>query len=132
MIVTEAELLWHAHAADMDRDGDIDVLFREPYIGWYENTDGRGTFKPRQVTTEAFMASVSAVDLDGDGDIDIVVASASGNGNDRIVRYEQPQIVAGDANRNLQFDQSDIVQSSPAGKVHDAANCNLGRGRLEP
>jgi len=60
-------------AADLDGDGDIDVLSAsrvDNKIAWYENTDGFGSFGPQQViTTEALLAtSVYAADLDGDGD----------------------------------------------------------------
>ena len=70
------------HAADLDGDGDPDLLTAswEGTIAWYENTNGRADFGPRQViTTEAVGESnglantslVSVADLDGDGDLDV-------------------------------------------------------------
>ena len=43
-------------------------------IAWYENTDGAGTFGPKQVITTLaeFALSVDAADVDGDGDIDVL------------------------------------------------------------
>ncbi len=43
-------------AADVDGDGDLDVLSAssgDDKIAWYENTDGRGTFRPQHVITTA-------------------------------------------------------------------------------
>jgi len=69
------------YAADLDGDGDIDVLSASSFddkIAWYENTDGLGAFGPQRViTTNADGArSVFAADLDGDGDIDVLSASS--------------------------------------------------------
>ena len=48
-------------AADVDGDGDLDVLSAsvgDDKIAWYENTDGAGTFGPQRViTTQADRAS---------------------------------------------------------------------------
>ena len=68
-------------AADLDGDGDMDVLAALPTnnaVAWYENTDGLGTFGPRHViTTNAlYTRSVFAADLDGDNDLDVLSASA--------------------------------------------------------
>ncbi len=79
-ISTSAAGAYGVHAADLDGDGDVDVLSAsevDDKIAWYENTDGRGTFGPQQIiTTSADRArSVVAADLDGDGDLDVVSAS---------------------------------------------------------
>lgn len=68
------------YAADLDNDGDMDVmaaLFVADDIVWYENTDGLGTFGSEQlITSNANEASsVHAADLDGDGDLDVISAS---------------------------------------------------------
>ncbi|MDC0935482.1 FG-GAP-like repeat-containing protein [Pirellulales bacterium] len=75
-------------AADVDGDGDIDVLSASSLdhkIAWYEN-DGNQNFVARVITTTAFGAySVLAADVDGDGDTDVISASTS---NDTIAWYE--------------------------------------------
>ena len=80
-----------AFAADLDGDGDLDVLSAtwlfDNNITWYQNTDGLGTFgPPRVITTSAVGAkSVFAVDLDGDGDLDVLSASSD---DGKIAWYE--------------------------------------------
>ena len=71
-------------AADLDCDGDMDVLsasFSDDKIAWYENADGFGGFGPQQViSVDADAAhSVFSADLDGDGDLDVLSASSSDN-----------------------------------------------------
>ncbi|MBN1507223.1 MAG: VCBS repeat-containing protein, partial [Sedimentisphaerales bacterium] len=82
VITTEAYGAHCVYAADLDGDGDMDVLsasyadWLDPKIAWYAN-DGKGHFGPQQViTTEADGAiCVYAADLDGDGDLDVLSAS---------------------------------------------------------
>ena len=90
VITTEADGVPDVYAADLDGDGDMDVLSAsraDDKIAWYENTDGQGTFGEQQViTTQATMpSSVYAADLDGDGDMDVLSASS---GDDKIAWYE--------------------------------------------
>jgi len=78
------------YAADLDGDGDQDVLSASRFddkIAWYENTDGLGSFSSELIiTTNAVAAfSVHANDLDGDGDMDVVSASFN---DDKIAWYE--------------------------------------------
>ena len=76
-------------AADLDGDGDEDVLSAASYEGkilWYENLGG-GLFASEQVITSqaSGASSVYAKDLDGDGDLDVLSASANDN---KIAWYE--------------------------------------------
>ena len=118
-ITTVARGAYSVYAADVDGDGDLDVLSAsriDAKIAWYENIDGKGTFGEQQVITTVARAaySVYAADVDGDGDIDVLSASRD---DDKIAWYEQlPQATAGDANRDFQFDQQDIVQVLQAAK----------------
>ena len=77
-------------SADMDGDGDFDVLAAlatDDKIVWYENTDGEGNFGPQRVISSAAISprSVFAGDVDGDGDLDILSASQF---DDKIAWYE--------------------------------------------
>jgi hypothetical protein len=122
-------------AADLDGDADLDVLGAgglaagaEQNLSWYENTDGEGTFRQQHIIVEQVPATLSifddwvsvyAADLDGDGDMDVLSASED---DDKIAWYENlsPQVASevapGDANRDLRFDQLDIVQVLQAAK----------------
>jgi hypothetical protein len=73
-------------AADMDGDGDLDVLWASSYrddntIAWYQNTDGKGSFGPQQVISMrvGWRQFVAAADVDGDGDLDLLLASSFDN-----------------------------------------------------
>ncbi len=76
-------------AADVDRDGDLDILsasFRSGIVAWHEN-QGDGTFgRQHTITDDAPEAlAVLPIDIDEDGDIDVAVAS---QGNDTIAWFE--------------------------------------------
>jgi hypothetical protein len=64
------------HAADLDGDGDEDVLTAAYWNGtiWCENLDGKGTLGARQVIRDGSGDIVQASDLDGDGDLDVISA----------------------------------------------------------
>ncbi len=90
VISTAADNPYSVFAADIDGDGDIDVLSAsglDDKIAWYENMDGQGNFGVQQViTTNADNAySVFAKDLDGDGDIDVLSTSTN---DDKVAWYE--------------------------------------------
>ena len=89
VITTSADGAQSVYTADLDGDGDQDVIsasFGDDKIAWYEN-DGTGKFGTQQViTTSADGArSVYAAELNGDGNIDIISASVNDN---KIAWYE--------------------------------------------
>lgn len=112
IITTNADGIAGVDIADMDGDGDLDVLsasISDLKVAWYENTDGQGTFIGENIITDdaQFSYFVSAVDVDNDGDMDILSNSGE-TGNDRIFWQENvdglgnfgPQISFGE---NIQF-----------------------------
>lgn len=69
------------HAADLDGDGDVDVvgaLHAADTIAWYENSGGSPpTFAEHVIsTTTTGATAVFATDVDGDGHVDVLAASA--------------------------------------------------------
>jgi FG-GAP-like repeat len=89
-IATDADGAQSVHAADVDRDGDTDVLSAsslDDTIAWYENLDGAGaSWLARTIALDADAAQfVRAGDVDGDGDLDAVSASYQ---DDTVAWYE--------------------------------------------
>jgi hypothetical protein len=80
-------------AADIDGDGDLDVLATaeiDDQVAWWENVNGDGATWTKHIVTSVFdgAAIVGAADLDGDFDLDIVASSAN---IDRIFWWENLQ-----------------------------------------
>ena len=84
VITDQVENPWGLYIADLDLDGDMDVLSASMYddqITWYENTNSLGSFGPKQIITDQAddAECVYASDLDGDEDIDVIFSAMSGN-----------------------------------------------------
>ncbi len=84
VITNQAESAQSVVAADVDGDGDLDVLVasaNDDTVAWFENTDGVGSFGAEQVITNLAInaTSVRAADLDGDGDLDVLAAAYDGD-----------------------------------------------------
>ena len=89
-IATSADGAYDVHVADMDGDGDLDIVSASSFgdkIAWYEN-DGAAdpSFTAANIASRVFGAyDVHVADMDGDGDLDIVSASRD---DDTIAWYE--------------------------------------------
>jgi len=114
-ISTDADAAQSVFAADLDGDGDMDVLsasVSDDKIAWYEN-DGSESFTAHTVSTDADGAqSVFAADVDGDGDVDVLSASFN---DDKIAWYENdgdesvaPHIISTDADRARSVFAADV------------------------
>jgi hypothetical protein len=117
VISTAVQAVQSAIPADIDGDGDLDVIsvsVRDNKTAWYENVDGKGKFGPQRVISKAVRApqDVFAADLDGDQDVDILVTGQDETYRGKAIWYETVHrpLLAGDANRDGVFDQKDIVQ----------------------
>ncbi|MBK8339386.1 MAG: T9SS type A sorting domain-containing protein [Flavobacteriales bacterium] len=82
IISTLANGPYSVASADLDGDGDLDVLSASSFddkIAWYAN-DGSGGFGPQQIISTSAVGAicVASADLDGDGDLDVLSASSTG------------------------------------------------------
>eukprot|EP00632_Arachnochrysis_sp_CCMP2950_P016844 CAMPEP_0185701558 /NCGR_PEP_ID=MMETSP1164-20130828/9724_1 /TAXON_ID=1104430 /ORGANISM="Chrysoreinhardia sp, Strain CCMP2950" /LENGTH=245 /DNA_ID=CAMNT_0028368627 /DNA_START=44 /DNA_END=778 /DNA_ORIENTATION=+ len=90
VITRTAEGASSVAAADLDADGDVDVVSASIWddtIAWYENDGGsRPSFTKHVITTTADGAnSVAVADLDADRDVDVLSASYE---DDTVAWYE--------------------------------------------
>lgn len=79
IIFDGSEIAWSIHVADVDGDGDPDLLGSlQNELLWFAN-DGNGIFGPKQTisTDHQNLFAVHSEDLDGDGDEDVLAASRS-------------------------------------------------------
>ncbi|MEZ4880922.1 MAG: T9SS type A sorting domain-containing protein [Flavobacteriaceae bacterium] len=95
--------VWSIYSADLDQDGDNDVLITRGaafngQVVWFENLDGQGSFGNGNVigTQHQFPRSVIAADIDNDGDMDVI---ASSQNDDKIAWYENYTILGIEENK---------------------------------
>ncbi|GAB4140964.1 MAG: hypothetical protein Tsb009_10530 [Planctomycetaceae bacterium] len=126
VITTMADGARDAFAADIDGDGDLDVVSaseNDGKIAWWENVNGDASvFNMHEVSTAADGArSVFAADMDGDGDLDILSASSV---DDKIAWYEN---VNGDG---LMWDETAVTTMADDARSVFAADVN-GDGNID-
>jgi len=61
-------------SCDVDGDGDNDVI---SCSGWYDNTDGNGTFLLNSYSWGSVQNGMCICDIDGDGDFDVIRSNGS-------------------------------------------------------
>lgn len=84
IVTTNSYLVNFVSAADLDNDGDIDILATvggDEMISWFENTDSLGNFSEgfKLNNYPAGPESIYVADLDGDGDNDLLASSRADN-----------------------------------------------------
>lgn len=87
--------------ADMDNDGDIDVVYpsTENSVIWFENMDGQGTFMPSAkhvIFSDQNLSTPMTIDvgdIDNDNDEDLMIGLYD---NDQILWYENTDGMGGD------------------------------------
>ena len=108
-IATSADGAKGAIAADIDNDGDLDIIsvsYNDQTIAWYENNGAANpSWAAADIATSAGgVNSIFVADMDNDGDLDIV--SAASDNNDGITWYEN------DGAADPSFTASDIGNSN--------------------
>ena len=100
--------MMEVYAADLDGDGDLDILSASEWddrIAWYENDGGTPPdFIAHIISTNANEANaVYAADLDTDGDVDVISGS---DGDAKIAWYENDGAVDPTFTERVDFDIS--------------------------
>ncbi|PEN04630.1 hypothetical protein CRI93_14825 [Longimonas halophila] len=126
-ITTDADGAFSVHGADIDGDGDEDVLSTSLFddtIAWYRNGDATGgdgdgsAWTQTEITTKVdFPTSVYAVDLDGDGDADVVSASLR---DDTITFYRNGDATSGDGDGSTWTETAITTKANGAVSVYAA------------
>ena len=119
IISSNADYAWAAYAADLDGDGDEDVLSVSEFddkLVWYKN-DGVGNFGSELIFSGETNAprAVFAADLDGDNDLDVIFGSYLGLNkiawyeNDGLGNFGAQQVITNSVSRvtDLYFEDLD-------------------------
>ncbi len=110
VIATQVAGAQFVFAADIDNDGDMDVLSAsadDGKVAWYENLDGNESFSGQKIISQSLSGagSVLAADIDNDNDLDVIACSPSAV---KIVWYEN-------INGQGEFSQPKIIDSPQYG-----------------
>ncbi|PVW16436.1 T9SS type A sorting domain-containing protein [Marixanthomonas spongiae] len=94
-LTLETDFVRTVFAADLDNDGDNDILSISSIdgkIALFENIDGQGQFSDLSLISTDFVSGrdIKAADIDNDGDIDVIAASQN---LDKIAWYENLTIL---------------------------------------
>jgi len=125
-IATNADLVRDIEVADMDGDGDLDIVsasVNDDTIAWYEN-DGASdpSWTAADIATSADGArGVHVADMDGDGDLDIISAARD---NNTVAWYEN------DGAADPTWTATDIVTNMNGARDIEAADMD-GDGDLD-
>lgn len=103
-------------AADVDADGDVDVLasaWNGSQLGWWENGGGNPAQWTKHLLCPAFFNAheITAADMDGDNDIDVLAAAAL---EDEIAWFENDGMDPPGWTRHTVSDSFDGVRSVKA------------------
>jgi hypothetical protein len=122
IITTDATFTRQVYAADLDGDGDNDVLSASIPFAWYEN-DGNGSFLTHIILTADItdIAAIAVEDIDQDGDLDVL----SGAFNEDIIQWYEN--IDGQGN----FDSPQTIDSN-AFNVNDIETADMdGDGDMD-
>ena len=114
---------------DLDNDGDLDAMvFDREGIATIRLNNGQGIFQESAWYTalDEVILHASLADVDRDGDLDAIVGTSEGT---RVLLNQSlPNPQPGDANRDGEFNQLDIVQVLQSAKylTGDTANWEQG------
>lgn len=115
--------------ADLDNDGDIDILIGSQYnsLSWIENLDGKGNFSANKIITTSanLVTSAAAIDIDGDGNCDAI--SASGN-DDKIAWYRNTDGLGTFGSQNIISSNINWAWSVCAGDVDGDGDVDIVAG----
>lgn len=119
-IDTNMDGAWGLDVADMDGDGDLDMVccsINSDDVAWYEN-DGSQNFTKYLISGNFNGGKcVKAVDIDGDGDID-VVGAAQGTSYDGLINWWEND-------GNMNFSEHLITSDFPNAYWVDAGDIDL-------
>jgi hypothetical protein len=124
VISTSVDFPYQVYAADLDGDGDMDVISTstgDNKIAWYENISGDGNFGTQQIITTSveYPRAIYASDIDNDGDIDLISASSSSGivsftNSNGLGDFEPPQLISNEVIFPTAVITSDIDQDGDA------------------